>query len=533
MMGFGIVSPILPLYARSFGVSLDAVGLLIAAFSVTRLAVDPFTGLIIDRLGERAAVVVGAMVVGATTALAAVAPTFPLLVVFRGAGGAGSAVFFAGLLSFLLRAVPGDRVGRVMSVWYASFNVGIIAGEPFGGVLADWLDPASTLWVYAGACFVAAAVFSRTIPDVRRDERPKARPGGLRHLRFDRPFVAVLLANGAYAWMIAGVYSTLIPLFGHEIVRLSPVGIGIGLAIASVTEFAVLFPAGAATDRIGRKAVIVPSYVLLAASLVLWPLASTPAGYMVGLGIFGLITGYSGVPQAAMLSDLTTEDTQRSAVAAFRFVGDLGFVLGPLVAASRRTSWGTGRPSPSPPSRSWSRWCCSCRSQRRSVAFRRPGRPPGCDRCRPAVAPVRVSARAALPVPAEEAWRRVLAWEEQVAWIKDADSVRVITSHREGVGVIVAVRTRVLGVPLLTDHLEVTMWDPPRRLVMAHRGLVRGVGEWLLEPAGRGARFSWTEELHLPVPVLGELALLAYRPFLRRLMRRSLTNLERLLREEA
>jgi hypothetical protein len=146
---------------------------------------------------------------------------------------------------------------------------------------------------------------------------------------------------------------------------------------------------------------------------------------------------------------------------------------------------------------------------------------------------VRVSARTDLPVPAEEAWRRVLAWEEQVAWIKDADSVRVITSHREGVGVIVAVRTRVLGVPLLTDHLEVTMWDPPRRLVMAHRGLVPGVGEWLFEPAGGGARFSWTEELHLPVPVLGELALLAYRPFLRRLMRRSLSNLERLVREEA
>jgi hypothetical protein len=117
--------------------------------------------------------------------------------------------------------------------------------------------------------------------------------------------------------------------------------------------------------------------------------------------------------------------------------------------------------------------------------------------------------------------------------MKDAHSIRVRTSHREGVGVVVAVRTRVLGVPLLTDHLEVTMWDPPRRLVMAHRGLVRGVGEWLLEPAGRGARFTWTEDLRLPVPVLGELALLAYRPFMRRLMRRSLSNLERLLRERA
>jgi MFS family permease len=342
MVGFGIVSPILPLYARSFGVSLDAVGLLIAAFSITRLAVDPFTGAIIDRLGERGSVTIGAVVVGVTTALAAVAPTYPLLVVFRGAGGAGSAVFFTGLLSYLLRSVPGDRVGRVMSVWYASFNVGIIAGEPLGGLFAHWLGPASTLWIYAGACFVSAAVFSRTIPAARGDERPNARPSGLRHLRFDRPFVTLLLANGAYAWMIAGVYSTLIPLFGHEIVGLSPVGIGIGLAIASVTEFAVLFPAGSATDRIGRKAVIVPSYALLAAALVLWPLASTPARYMVALGVFGLITGYSGVPQAPMLSDLTTEESQRSAVAAFRFVGDLGFVLGPLVAGFSADRLGYG-----------------------------------------------------------------------------------------------------------------------------------------------------------------------------------------------
>ena len=146
---------------------------------------------------------------------------------------------------------------------------------------------------------------------------------------------------------------------------------------------------------------------------------------------------------------------------------------------------------------------------------------------------MRVSARTDLPVPAEEAWRRLLTWEDQIAWIKDAVSVRVLTSHRRSVGVIVAVRTRVFGVPLLTDHLEVTVWDPPRRLVMAHRGLVRGVGEWLLQPAGGGTRFTWTEDLALPLPILGELVLLAYRPSMRRLMRHSLSNLERMLHHEA
>ncbi len=146
---------------------------------------------------------------------------------------------------------------------------------------------------------------------------------------------------------------------------------------------------------------------------------------------------------------------------------------------------------------------------------------------------MRVSAQIELGLPPGEAWRRVLAWEDQITWIEDAVSVRVLTSHRGGVGVIIAVRTQVLGVPLLTDRLEVTLWDPPRRLVMAHRGLVRGVGEWLLQPVGGGTRFSWTEDLALPVPILGELLLLMYRPFMNRLMRNSLSNLKRTVHQQA
>jgi MFS family permease len=262
-------------------------------------------------------------------------------VVFRGAGGAGSAVFFTGLLSFMLRTIPGERMGRVMSVWYASFNVGIIAGEPLGGLFAAWLGPVSTLWIYAGTCFVSAAVFSRTMDRAQTAPRPERTPG-LRRLPWGRPLVTVLLANGAYAWMIAGVWATLIPLFGNEEVGLTEVGIGAGLALASMTEFAVLFPAGKATDRIGRKAVLAPGYAAMAVALVLWPLATTPALFFLANAIFGLISGYAGVPQAAMLADITDEDVRTTAVAAFRFVGDLGFVLGPLVAGASAHAFGYG-----------------------------------------------------------------------------------------------------------------------------------------------------------------------------------------------
>jgi MFS family permease len=143
-------------------------------------------------------------------------------------------------------------------------------------------------------------------------------------------------------WMVGAVYSTLIPLFGNEIVKLSLGAVGFGLAISSATEFAALFPAGKATDRVGRKAVLVPAFAALAGTVLFLGVATTPALFMLGLAVLGVASGYAAVPPAVMLSDVTPEESRGAAVAVFRFVGDLGFVLGPLVAgvAAKRFDFG-------------------------------------------------------------------------------------------------------------------------------------------------------------------------------------------------
>ena len=138
---------------------------------------------------------------------------------------------------------------------------------------------------------------------------------------------------------------------------------------------------------------------------------------------------------------------------------------------------------------------------------------------------MRISSSVELPVPAERAWALLTRWEDQARWMRDADRIDVLTPRREGVGVAIAVKTRVLNVPLFTEVLEVTTWEPPRRLEIAHRSFVRGVGIWSFEPVEGATRFTWVEELSLGVPILGELALGVYRPFLRRLMRGALRDL--------
>jgi hypothetical protein len=141
---------------------------------------------------------------------------------------------------------------------------------------------------------------------------------------------------------------------------------------------------------------------------------------------------------------------------------------------------------------------------------------------------VNVSATGRLPLPPDEAWRLLTDWELQPRWMRDAGSVSILGGLREGTGVSLAVRTRVYGVPLFTERLEVVAWEPPRRLVMAHRSFIRGVGVWRLDPLPGGSLFRWIEEISLPVPVLGAIALAVYRPFMRRLMRGAVRDLRRM-----
>ena len=132
-----------------------------------------------------------------------------------------------------------------------------------------------------------------------------------------------------------------------------------------------------------------------------------------------------------------------------------------------------------------------------------------------------------LPTTADEAWAVLMDWERQADWMLDADRVEVVSAHREGVGVRLAVKTRIAGIPAFTEPMEVTGWDPPRRLDIRHGSLVAGEGSWELVPGSEGTTFVWTEEIRLAVPVVGELAARLYRPVMRMLMGRAMEGLRR------
>lgn len=138
-----------------------------------------------------------------------------------------------------------------------------------------------------------------------------------------------------------------------------------------------------------------------------------------------------------------------------------------------------------------------------------------------------VESEIVLPATTEEVWEVLVDWERQADWMLDADRVEVVSSAREGVGVRLEVRTRLFGIPVFTEPMEVTAWDPPRRLEIRHGSLVAGTGVWELVPVGGGTSFGWSEDIRLRVPLGGELAARLYHPMMRSLMGRAQRSLRR------
>ena len=129
-------------------------------------------------------------------------------------------------------------------------------------------------------------------------------------------------------------------------------------------------------------------------------------------------------------------------------------------------------------------------------------------------------------------WDVLVDWERQASWMPDVAWIRVVGRDR-GLGARLAVKTKVFGVPLTTDLIRVSVWEPPRRLGVRHEGVVKGRGEWrLLSEASAGlTRFTWLEEISLPGARLGDAAFEVYAPVQRRMLRRSIRNLRRLVEE--
>lgn len=334
-LGYGLIAPALPSFARSFNVSFTAASAVVSAFAVMRLLFAPTAGRLITVFGERRIYLIGLLIVAVSTFATAFAHGYWQLLLFRGAGGVGSTMFTVSAMALLIRMAPGEIRGRVSGYFSAGFLIGNITGPLIGSALIGF-GLRMPFVVYAIALLIAAAVVATQLRDQggRPDPSVPAAAGVISFRTAVRniTYRAILASNFTQGWASMGVRVAIVPLFITDGLGEGPAMAGVALAMFAVGNVVAIIVAGRFSDTVGRRPIMLPGLAVtavataglgLSPNLVVALLLSMAAG--AGSGLF------APTHQAALADVLGNRQQGGSALAAFGMSSDLGAVSGPII----------------------------------------------------------------------------------------------------------------------------------------------------------------------------------------------------------
>ena len=334
-LGFGLVAPALPQFARSFDVGVTAATVVVSSFAAMRLLFAPASGSLVQKLGERPVYITGLLIVALSTGACAFAASYWQLLVFRALGGIGSTMFTVSALGLLVRIAPPDARGRVSGLYATSFLMGNILGPLFGGALIG-LGLRAPFLIYAVALLVAASVVGISL---RSSElaRPDSGDGvpvmRLRDALRSPVYRAALGSNFANGWVVFGVRVAMVPLFVVEALDEGEAFAGVALTAFAVGNALVLIKSGKLSDRFGRRPFVLAGLVVCGVSTIAMGFTESVVWFLITSFVAGMGSGLSNPSQQAAVADVVGSKARGGPVlAAFQMVADVGAVIGPVAA---------------------------------------------------------------------------------------------------------------------------------------------------------------------------------------------------------
>jgi DHA1 family tetracycline resistance protein-like MFS transporter len=331
LIGFGMIIPILPLYAKSFQAAEWQIGFLLGCYSFMQFLASPILGYISDRIGRKPVLLVS--LVGSAIGYAVMASAQSLTMLFIAriiAGICGASVGTAA--AYIADITPPENRSRRMGLIGAAFGVGFVLGPAIGGILSHFWT-VGPFWFGASLAFLNAIAVLLVLPEperhVKRSEA--AIPAALdvvdRNASGGIPILIVtyFVAIAGFA-IVTMIYPQVLDRrFSLTPTQISMVFVFLGLVGAFIQGGAI----GRMAKRFGDYRLAGAGLLLMAISMVVMPFAQNMGLFLVFT--FGLAVGNSLAQPTlmAMASRLATSTAQGRVIGTVQSAGSLGRVVGP------------------------------------------------------------------------------------------------------------------------------------------------------------------------------------------------------------
>jgi MFS family permease len=343
-------SALIPINSTMLAVALPAImgDLLVDASTVSWLVTlylaavalaMPLAGSLGDRFGYRRMYLLGIAGFAVTSLAAALAQTFPLLVISRVLQAASGASITANAASLIRAIAPEDRRGGSYGLYDMLISTSAAVGPIAGGLLVAGFGWRSLFVVAVPIGLISGFVVAAIVAPRRRPATPGRRPLYRIDVRLfgERSFSAAVAATlGATVILHASL--VLIPIVTQAVLRMSPAASGGVLLMLSGLGAVVAPIGGRLSDRVGRRLpAVVGSAVMTAGLAVLWLVTRsgiTPAGLTAALALVGIGFGFGGSSRQAAAIESVPEHTTGVAAGTYFTSRYIGGVLGASLAGA-------------------------------------------------------------------------------------------------------------------------------------------------------------------------------------------------------
>ncbi len=332
-LGMGIVSPLLPLYARNMGADGVWIGVIVAAYGATSILSTPLFGRLSDQRGRKIFLCIGLLCYAFLSLGYIWANSIYTLILVRLFQGAAGGMVIPIAFAYIGDLSPSGDEGKWTGYANAAFFSGFGIGPLLGGVLTDHFG-ITTAFYFMGAlnliAFIVALIF---LPVVKRDhsagERTRLTP--YREMTQSR-MVLGLFVFQAFQAVARGGYMTFLPLFGALFIHLSPTQIGLLLSI-NMMIISFLGPvSGVIADRFNRRWIAVSGSILILVSTGLVPLTSTFWQLLILSSILAIGTATAMAGATALSVNEGRKFGMGSTMGFINMGMNIGMTVGPIVS---------------------------------------------------------------------------------------------------------------------------------------------------------------------------------------------------------
>jgi MFS family permease len=332
--GVGIVVPLLPVYARNLGADGLYIGLIFAAFSLSRSFLLPYFGRQSDRRGRKPFIITGLFAYTLVSAAFTLVVNVEGLILIRFLQGIASAMIMPVVQAYVGDITPIGTEGLTMGLFNTSVFLGLSIGPLLGGMIRDNFD-LDAAFLSMGILAAFGFALSCLLLPPRGRERVTSRalsPPAWSHILMDPEIGSLFLFRFTYTACIGVVWGFL-PILADGEFSLSSAGIGLLVMLGVFTSGVIHIPMGYLADRTNRETMVIVGGLLVCGSMLYLYWSRDFWDLFWGSVVFGLGGGVS-MPALMALGVVkgNRTDAMGSVMALLTMAHSLGMMTGALAA---------------------------------------------------------------------------------------------------------------------------------------------------------------------------------------------------------